>query len=258
MKDMHKDIQEHIIIDYLNGELEPSYHQEVEKYIADNTSAQKLVAEYRELYGTIDNCAPVAPSSGMSNGFQQYLDQAITDSNQKKGASGNNHLKQILLLGGLLLIGLIIGLNLETDAPMQLENHQFAQQEDGMLDLLNEASVSNRLRAVNMSTYTELPDDAIIQALSKTLLSDKSDHVRLASVEALAKFTTEKGVRNTLINALEKETDETVQIALINLLASIKEKDAMESFDKIIQNRNAVDFVKNEAHSGKLKLIETY
>jgi len=260
---MNKDLLEQNIIDYLNGELSGDITA-FENMINSDKAASQLLEEYRSLYHTIQHSSDATPPEALDQNFNDFLQQEIkitTDKNPKFGINGVIGKTTLFLI--LIGIGLYIGtqLNNQPEA-LPLQNYAYDNTHDPgqskMLQLLDAPTISNRIKAVNMSTYIDNAGDDIIQALSKTLLTDKSDHVRLAAVEALGKFADEPGVRSTFLVAIDKEKDETVLIALINLLTSIKEKEAIQSFDKIIQNKKSLNFVKDEAYSGKLKLTETY
>lgn len=261
---MNRDLLEQNIIDYLNGELEGDVTA-FEHMIDSDVVANQLLEEYRALNHTIQRYTDDKPPIEITQNFNNFLEEEIKKSVKEKpnnkspynGIIGKATLLLLILAGGLY-----VGAQMKdktTAAP--LHNYAYDDNQDPeqkMLQLLDAPTISNRIKAVNMSTYMDNADDAIINALSKTLLTDQSDHVRLAAVEALGKFADEKGVRETFLRAIDQETDETVLIALINLLTSIKEKEAIQSFDKIIQNKNSLNFVKDEAYSGKLKLTETY
>ena len=83
---------------------------------------------------------------------------------------------------------------------------------------------------------------------------DESVNVRLAAVQALAKFSDEPGVTAALIHALEHQKEPLVQIALINLMVELKEKEAIEELEQIITDEESIETVKNEAHMALFKL----
>ncbi|MDA8692536.1 HEAT repeat domain-containing protein [Saprospiraceae bacterium] len=261
---MNRDLLEQNIIDYLNGELDGDVVA-FENMINSDETASQLLEEYRALYHTIQHYTDDTPPVEISQNFNNFLEEEVKKIDSEKSNPKfrfNRIIGKVILLVTILGAGLYIGSQMkDKSTALPLENYTYEDNqasEQKMMELLDAPGISNRIKAVNMSTYMDNADDDIIKALSKTLLNDQSDHVRLAAVEALGKFADEPGVRETFLAAIDKEKDETVIIALINLLTIIKEKEAIQSFDKIIQNENSLNFVKNEAYSGKLKLTEIY
>jgi HEAT repeat protein len=83
---------------------------------------------------------------------------------------------------------------------------------------------------------------------------DPNTNVRMAALEALGKFHEEPGVRKELIHSLAIQKDPMVQIALIQLLVTIKEKSVMKDLERITKDKSTMKAVKDEAYSGILKL----
>ena len=71
---------------------------------------------------------------------------------------------------------------------------------------------------------------------------------------ALEKFTTDDKVKNAFINSLGVQEDPTVTIALINILATIKEQNAIEPLEQLLNDEKHMQFVKDEAQVGIFKL----
>jgi HEAT repeat protein len=97
-------------------------------------------------------------------------------------------------------------------------------------------------------------DDDIVKALFHTLHTDPTTNVRLAALEALAKFRHEEDVRKGLVEALSRISDPMVQIKLIQLMVDMKEKGVVQDLQKIVDDDAALKAVKDEAYTGILKL----
>ncbi len=78
--------------------------------------------------------------------------------------------------------------------------------------------------------------------------------MRLAALDALGKFYQQAHVRKSLITSLSVQKDPVVQIALIRLLVQMKEKQIVNELEKITRDGQVMKAVKDEAHSGILKL----
>jgi hypothetical protein len=94
------------------------------------------------------------------------------------------------------------------------------------LSLLNEPSPSSRLRGVTYSEQIAQPDAQIVEALLRTLNHDPNVNVRLRVVDALEKYCGDPEVRRALVDAIAVQDTQLVQIALIDLLGQIRDRDA--------------------------------
>jgi hypothetical protein len=61
-------------------------------------------------------------------------------------------------------------------------------------------------------------------------------------------------VRKILIGSLSVQDDPVVQIALIQLLVKMKEKTVVDDLQKIVDDSETMQAVKDEAYSGILRL----
>ena len=120
--------------------------------------------------------------------------------------------------------------------------------------LENTTSASTRLNGINVAYEKGSVDKEVIRVLIKTMNEDENVNVRLAAVRALAKFSDEPGVTQALVNALENQKEALVQIALINLMVELQEKGVLDKLQQIIEDDNALDAVKDEAHMAVFKL----
>ena len=115
-------------------------------------------------------------------------------------------------------------------------------------------SASSRVMATYQAGNLEVFDKEIVDALVNTLNTDPNSNVRLSALEALTKFHTEKYVKKQLINTLSKQTDPMVQIQLIQLLTKMREKTIISELEKMAEDVNTIDAVKDKAYSGILSL----
>jgi hypothetical protein len=102
------------------------------------------------------------------------------------------------------------------------------------LSLLQQQSASDRLRGVNWSYRLELPDSEVLSALLHTLNSDENVNVRLAAVDALYKFADSSMVRRSLRQSLPAQNSPIVQIALIDMLADLKDPQTATVFREVL------------------------
>ncbi|MFD2570798.1 HEAT repeat domain-containing protein [Spirosoma soli] len=115
-------------------------------------------------------------------------------------------------------------------------------------------SASERIQAVNQSYELARVDQDITQLLINTLNFDANVNVRLAACQALLRFEEEPGVREALIQSLAIQTDPNVQITLIDMLVSIKEKRAIKQIQQLARNQQVLDVVRLKAEEGLNRL----
>jgi HEAT repeats len=159
-----------------------------------------------------------------------------------------------LVMSGVA-IGYWINKNQQQEQQMLALQKQMQEMKMMMLTRLdNQESASQRMIAVSQVMEMEKPDDEIVKALVRTMNEDGNTNVRLAALDALSKFHQEPSVRKELINALGKQKDPVVQIALIQLMVKMKEKGVVNDLQKIVDDNKSMKAVKDEAYTGLLKL----
>lgn len=120
--------------------------------------------------------------------------------------------------------------------------------------LSNDLSASERIAGATKAYLIKNPDKEIIDVLVKTMDNDPNSNVRLAALDALSKFYKEPYVKNKLVKSLEKQKDPVVQIALIELLTTMKEASIVNELQKISNDANSIRAVKDQAYAGIQKL----
>ncbi|WP_299838320.1 HEAT repeat domain-containing protein [uncultured Tenacibaculum sp.] len=120
------------------------------------------------------------------------------------------------------------------------------KEQQALFVLLENQSASKRILAISKTTTYSVDDTRIIDALINKMFVDKNINVRLAAVEALTKFSSLEKVRNALLKALETDTEPSVQIELIQVLAEIQEKRALIPMKKLLDHEETPDYVKQE------------
>ena len=117
-------------------------------------------------------------------------------------------------------------------------------------------SASNRIALVTNSTKTAAaPDDATVQVLLNTLNFDPNPNVRLAACEALYRLREAPGVREGLANSLPIQTDPNVQIALIDMVVSLRVHRAVPQLQRLVRKADVLPVVRAQAEAGIGKLI---
>lgn len=97
-------------------------------------------------------------------------------------------------------------------------------------------------------------NNQVIDALVQTLTTDANSNVRLAALDGLAKFYQETYVRHQLTDALKKQHDPVVQIAMINMLVRMRTSGILEQLNQLVNNADTQKPVKDCAYSGIMRL----
>jgi Putative zinc-finger/HEAT repeats len=113
--------------------------------------------------------------------------------------------------------------------------------------LLLQKSTSERMQTVLATMDLKSPDRKVLSDLVGTLAFDPSVNVRLSAVEALAPHANDRLVRAGLLSALPRETAPLVQVAMIEVLTSIREPEAAAIFDRISRDETADKDVRESA-----------
>lgn len=120
--------------------------------------------------------------------------------------------------------------------------------------LNNMESASTRIAAAMKAYDMKNADREIVDALLTTMNGDPNTNVRLAALEALAKFHREPYVKKQLTASLKKQNDPMVQVELIQVLTKMKQTSILSELEKLVKDANTNEAVKDRAYSSILTL----
>lgn len=118
------------------------------------------------------------------------------------------------------------------------------------LSLLGQPSASARLQGLAMTSRLQDPDPLLLQTLLDMLDNDPSVNVRLSAVDALYLFADREQVRSAMTASLSRQQSPLVQIALIDLMVSLREKRAATALKKLLSDSQVIPEVRQRAQSG--------
>lgn len=116
-----------------------------------------------------------------------------------------------------------------------------------LASLLQQKSTSERIQTILATLDVKNPNQKALSDLVGAMAFDPSVNVRLSAIEALAPHAGDKLVRAGLIASLSREKAPLVQVAMIELLASIREAEAAPIFDRISRDEAADKDVRESA-----------
>lgn len=266
---MEKEKLESLLIDYIDGNLNEADKAIVEKELEQNQEAATLHSQLKEVMSLLDKARHIEPSFTLRAKFERSLSEEISSQQGKSTSTKAPADKQIFLkpwilraAAGIILVivGIVIGERISVQRQHEQElvaiQKKMDEQKDMLMAMLeNQQSASQRVMGANVAyEMKQAPDDEIVNALVKAMDEDPNTNVRLTALEALGKFYHQNHVRRKLIQSLATQKDPVVQIALIRLLVQMKEKEVVNQLEKITQDDMTIKAVKDEAHSGILKL----
>jgi hypothetical protein len=257
---MDKQKWEGRLIDYIDGRADAAERAAIENELLHNEAVRNLYNQLTEVIGAMNEARVLEPSGKLKANFEQALQEELaSQARPTKTVFFSPVVYRVAAGFVLLMVGLAIGYkinqsNVEADRLARLEK-ELEENRQMMLAMMdNQLSASQRMIGVSVAYEMEKPDDEIVNVLVKTMNEDVNTNVRLAALDALGKFSNEEHVRNELIGSLKTQKDPVVQIALIQLLVTMKEKGVLNQLEKITRDAGTLKAVKDEAHAGILKL----
>ncbi|NVO29944.1 HEAT repeat domain-containing protein [Hymenobacter lapidiphilus] len=94
------------------------------------------------------------------------------------------------------------------------------------------------------------PGDPTVLVLINTLNADPNPNVRLAAAEALYRLRADSLVGPALAQSLAVQTDPNVQITLIEMLVSLRRKQAVPQLQRLAERPDALPVVRQQATQG--------
>ncbi|MDQ2656915.1 MAG: HEAT repeat domain-containing protein [Bacteroidota bacterium] len=262
---MEKEKLESMIIDYIDGRLTAEEQQVVEQELVSNEGARKLYDELKVVISAMEESTMIQPSARLKQNFEKNLKQEMNGS-PGRTVFFNPTFFKVAAAVVLMIVSAGLGFwisenntrrdNLaRIEKEMEAARQELAETKSMMMSMLgNDQSASQRMKGVNVAMELPRADDEIVRALFDALQTDRSTNVRLAALEALARFRQDPAVRKGLVESLSKVSDPMVQIKLIQLMVEMKEKDVVHDLQDIVDDAGTIKAVKDEAYSGILKL----
>ena len=203
----------------------------------------------------------------MLEGYKQGLDQAKPSRRWREAAGswlGKLPYRQPAFQFGVAAVLLVAGFlggyfykpagsgNRDELAQLREEVHDMRQMVT--VSLLKQQSASERLKGVSWSNQVMHPDPELLSALLQTLNYDPNVDVRLAAIDALYRFSSEPNVRKGLIESLPRQDSPLVQIAVIDLLVQLQERQSIDTLKQLTRDQDINKVVRDRAQWGLQKL----
>jgi hypothetical protein len=255
--------------DLLTGELDQSQKDSIEAHLAECDTCREELRGLSAIWTKLGVIPEEKPSNGLRLRFYSMLEDYKQELKAQKSESSlskrfNHWLERwwpkrqsIQFASAMLLlcVGLITGLSLGTDGEKttemaQLRSEVYSMRQMLATSLLEQSSPSARLKGVSLSYQMENPNQKMLDKLLHTLNNDPNINVRLSAVDALYLFYNNPTVRKGLIQSISHQSSPLVQVALIDLIVSMKERQAVDSLKQLIQDEQLNPDVKHHAQLG--------
>lgn len=268
---MNCDDVKELIIEYIEGSLDRDNRRSFDEHLSSCAECETELVNMKSLWLKLDDIEMEEPSEALKKNFDKMIDSYSLGMNNNTGTSlyemFSNWLEswwpkrpvtQFAAAVAVLVIGLVTGLNISERNGSNSEIDQIKTEMNSlnqvvMASLLNESSAMDRISGLTMTgqlTSTGQLKNVDRQFYSTLLLllnSDSNVNVRMAAVNALANFSDNEYVRHELVKSLNLQSSPLVQIALIDLLASIKEPESSPTLVKLINDPGINVHVKERA-----------
>lgn len=250
-----------LFADYWSGTLSPEDRARVEQHLEICADCRAEAKRLETLWRNLALLPADEPDSALRERFYEtlsaYRDGAATGA--KPRAAVWQMLSRIAAGIALVAMGAGIGYGLRSNQASANEVTQLRGEVNNMrqlvtLSLLQQQSASERLRGVSWAVRAEPSDTEVLDALLAHVNHDPNVNVRLAAVDALRPFASNRVTRDAVMQALAGQTEPIVQVALIDLLVDLKEKDATEELQRVAVDHLADSGVRERARWALEKL----
>ena len=260
-----------LLPDYLQGNLSPDQHQNVEAHLEQCADCSEEVVIWTRLsLLPVDQPGPASRArfEAMLQAYQAgRSNQPVDDSHWRKRASAWNWnvfhwlrspVGAMAWSAVLLAIGVFAGLRLAGPKPPSLDLAAMQTELASMkqlvvLSMLQQQSASARLEGVTWSTRDQRLDPQVLSALLHTLRNDASVDVRLAALDALSRHGRQPQVHKAILDSLQQQSP-LVQVALIDLLLEWRDPDAAQRLQALQQTPNLNPTVRQRVEWARSKL----
>lgn len=249
---------EELIAGYLNGELSEIEQTKVEELIASGEIDRIDFKAMEQLYEELDVISVPDSSPEMRDKFYTMLEEE--KASQKPTFDLSEKLNELFAAFTmprlayafvLLIVGGFIGSQLGSNGSQidELTAQMQDMREIMVVSMLEGASTTDRLRAVNISSELPLADEKAKRALLFTLNNDESVNVRVQTIEALKRWGDDESVRRDLVNAIALQDSDVVIIALADAMVELGLQNSKSEFEDLIKQRELNISVKEKLQS---------
>ncbi len=255
-----------LLIDFVDKKLDKEKTGFVRRHLESCKLCRDEVDGLVVLFDEMNKIEDEQPDENLKQNFTAMLEaekQKVSKPSIKKTGRKiwlQSPLGQVAAGVALLIAGMMLGLLIRTNSGQDMEVAELKNEVDNIKDMLiltklDQPIASERIIAASYLEEMTTPDHRVLQALISTMNTDNNTNVRMAALNALAKFRNQQIVGDALVETLSIQTDPIIQISLINILVEMQDTRAVDKMKKILDNNNTNESVKKLAEKGILTLI---
>jgi len=240
------------ITDYISQQMTDRERSLFEVHLGECTDCKEELRIQQGLWDMLGQ-SPLPPTSGrLDEGFKKMLDEIESEKKESKEifiqpASSSGLWLKIAAAFILVIAGFMAGYlvnrptaTMGTNYKVQVDSlsaQVHDMREIMMLSLLENPSASERIRAVGYTNEINNVNAKMIDALLTTLNNDPNVNVRLMTLEALTHYAGNPAVREGLVQSIVQQESPLMQSALADAMLKMQEKRAVQSFRKLLQQK---------------------
>ena len=267
-----KEIKE-LVVDHIDGILDDRTARKVDEHLSSCEACRTEFSDMKSMWLGLDTLEIEKPSDNLKKNVENMIDSYTLGMNNNTNEKWyvpvlewleswwpKRPLIQFAATIAVLIIGLTTGLSIggrtgSEKEIVQLKTDVNQLKQAVMVSLLDQASVTERIRGLTMTSQVKNADNEFYSTLLFLLNSDSDVNVRMAAVNALSNFSDNGYVRHELVKSLNLQSSPLVQIALIDLLASIREPESSSTLVRLINDPGINSHVKKRAEKALREFI---
>jgi len=248
-----------IMKEYISGDINSYDLNRLKIHLESCNSCRTEFMQIEKISTAFEYLPDLKPSSERMTDLDEIILQESDTAGSKDSFSGISQrllipagiaASIILFTSGFLTGRIQKGNHLNDQEILALRKEVIETKNLMILNLLNQQSASKRILA---TTYAEELDELnpeVMAALLYSLNNDYSANVRLASLEALAKYSDDPNIRFELIRTFDNEKDPIIQLNMINLMVLLNEKSSVQIMQRLVDDDLTPETVKEQARKG--------
>ncbi len=242
-----------LIFDYLDENLDPQITARFKAHMDDCPECWDEVSLLQHTWMSMAELPQEEPSDRLRERFYAMLESqqvAAKPVRQPLGVWIRNLgifplIPQVIAAGVLLVAGILIGTQMKNGGNVdELRNEVQLLSQRVTLSLLQQDSVSERLRGVRFGRESAVYDEEVVLALIDAVGYDESVNVRLAAIDALKPYLSQREVLNSMVTFLGREKSPLVQVSLVDALLGTNRLEALETLKVMSNDTEVIDSVR--------------
>ncbi len=242
-----------LVFDYLDEKLDPESIARFTAHMDDCPECREQVSLLRQTWMGLAELPQEEPSDRLRERFYTMLEsqQVAAKPIRQPIRAWFRNLRILPLIpqgvaaGVLLVAGILIGTQMKNGESVdELRNEVQLLSQRVTLSLLQQDSVSERLRGVRFGRESAVYDEEVVLALIDAVGYDESVNVRLAAIDALKPYLSQREVLNSMVTFLGREKSPLVQVSLVDALLGTNRLETLETLEVMSKDAEVDDSVR--------------